>query len=202
MVDRNRDALSPDPVKPGIRTARLAAGVVLALAAPQALFAASNLGSGCDSVARVLQSVDIPVETLTVDIVDHMPEDHGVLDPVIGHEHDPTAPLLFLTPRVAHIMQDVFSDTDRATDGAEPEATPMERVRRIMLAVNAAAKAQAPQSVPAASTAASTAGGDGDAGAETDSGGDPMGSSGPLTETFYDVDTLPRFQQRMYRNDI
>lgn len=199
MVARNRNAISPDPGKAGSRTGIVAAGALLCLAAPHTLFAASSLGSGCDSiasVARELQSVEIPFETLTVDIVDHMAEDHGAIDPVIGHEQDPTAPLLFLTPRVAHILQDVFGDTD----AAEPEATPMERVRRIMLAASAAAKAPSPQP---ASEAATAGGGDGDvaAGVEMDPA-DPGVSSGPLADTFYDADTLPPFQRRMYRNDI
>lgn len=193
MGDRNRDAIFPDRGRPDTRAGILAAAVLLCLAAPQTLLAAASLGSGCDSIARELKSVEIPVGVLTVDIVDHMVEDHGALDPVVGHEHDPTAPLLFLTPRVAHILQDVFGDADTA---AEPAATPMERVRRIMLAANAAAEAQAPEA------AAASADGESDARAEMNSGGDPSVSSGPLTETFYDVDTLPRFQRRMYRNDI
>jgi hypothetical protein len=154
--------------------------------------AAAGLGSGCDNIARDLKSADIPVEKLTIEIVDHMAEDHGTAGPVIGHEQDPTAPLLFLTPRVAHILQDVFGDTETA----QVKATPTERVRQIMLAASAAAKAEEPQ--PATNAPVS---GGGDATTEFDPA-KPALSSGPLTETFYDVDTLPRFQQRMYRNDI
>jgi hypothetical protein len=164
-------------------------GALLCLAAPHA--ARAGLGSGCDSIARELKSAEIPVETLTIDIVDHMAEDHGAVDPVIGHDQDPTAPLLFLTPRVAHILQDVFGDAE-----AKTSLTPAERVRQIMLTANATAKAEAPQ----AATTAPLPGG-----ADTTTEFDPAESaisSGPLTETFYDVDTLPRFQQRMYRNDI
>jgi hypothetical protein len=68
----------------------------------------------------------------------------------------------------------------------------MERVRQIMLAAKTAG--------PQPSAEAANAGG-GDTATEYDTTEQPV-STGPLTETFYDVDTLPRFQKRMYRNDI
>ena len=193
MVDRDQHAGSPDPGKPVVRTGAFLVGTLLCLAAPHVALGAAGFGSGCDTVARELKSAEIPVESLTADIVDHMTEDHGAADPVIGNEQDPTAPLLFLTPRVAHILQDVFGDAETP----KAEATPMVRVRQIMLAANAAAKTTE-ASQPA--TKAPLSGG-GETAAEFD-GTEPAISSGPLTETFYDVDTLPRFQQRMFRNDI
>ena len=193
MVDRDRESLSANPGKTVARTGAFVTGALLCFAAPHVALAAAGLGSGCDSIARALKSAEIRDETLTIDIVDHMAEDHGSIDPVIGHEHDPTAPLLFLTPRVAHILQDVFG-----TETADVKPTPMERVRQIMLTANAAAKAQAPQ--PAMKAPVS---GGGETATEFDAAAaEPAISPGPLAETFYDVDTLPRFQQRMYRNDI
>lgn len=165
------------------------AGAFLYLAAPHVALGAAGLG--CDSVARELKSAEIHVETLTIDIVDHMAEDHVAMDSAIGHEQDPTAPLLFLTPRVAHILQDIFGHD---TEAPKVKATPMERVRQIMLAAKTATAA------PQASAEAANAGG-GDTAPEYDATEQPV-ASGPLAETFYDVDTLPRFQQRMYRNDI
>lgn len=196
MVDRDRDPLSPYPGKPA-PTGAFLTGALLCLVAPQIALAAAGFGSGCDSVARALKSAEIPVETLTVDLVDLMTEDRGAADSVIGHEQDPTAPLLFLTPRVAHILQDVFGDDTETTETPKAKATPQERVREIMLAANAGARAEAlPQ--PATKTSRS-AGGDS---ATKFDGSEPAIAPGPLTETFYDVDTLPRFQQRMFRNDI
>lgn len=193
MVDRDREALSASPEKPVVRTGTFLAGALLCFAAPHVALGAVGLGSGCDSIARQLTSTEIRDEILTIDMVDHMAEDHGAADAIIGHEDDPTAPLLFLTPRVAHILQDVFGDTETA----DAKPAPMERVRQIMLAANAAAKAEALQ--PA--TKAAVTGG-GETAAEYDAAAEPAISPGPLVETFYDVDTLPRFQQRMYRNDI
>lgn len=202
MVDR--DALSPDPGPdpgtPGLRTSVFVAGTFLLFAAPHAALAAASLGGSCDMIARELKSVEIPVETLTVDIVDHMSEDHGAADSVIGREQDPTAPLLFLTPRVAHILEDVFGDAQSDPEpSSQPGLTPTERVRQIMLATNAANKAQGLE----ATTTPSAGGGDGaaDRGADFDATR-PAISSGPVTEAFYDADALPRFQRRMYRNDI
>lgn len=193
MVDRDRDPLSPYPGTP-VPTGAFLTGALLCLVAPQIALGAAGSGSGCDSVARALKSVEIPVETLTIDPVDLMTEDHGAADSVIGHEQDPTAPLLFLTPRVAHILQDVFGDD---TETPKAKTTPKERAREIMLAANASAQAEAlPQPVTESSRSAG-----GDTATEFD-GSEPAISPGPLTETFYDVDALPRFQQRMFRNDI
>lgn len=195
MVDRDAHA----PELAGARATRTrrapvrAPAIVLAgallIAAPQAtLAAAALLGGNCEAVARDLRSIQIPVETLTIDIVDHMSEDHGAVDPVVGHEQDPTAPLLFLTPRVAHILQDVFGDAEM----------PTEQVRQVMLAANDAAEAETP-----AAPDASGGGSNGREKAVTDfDPADPAIVSGPLTETFFDADTLPRFQRQMYRNDI
>ena len=193
MVDQDREALSPDPGKRDVRrTNAFVAGLLLSLTAPHVALGASGLGSGCDTIARELKSAEIPVETLTIDIVDHMAEVHGTVDPVIGRDRDPTAPLLFLTPRVAHILQDVFGDTE----APKAKATPTERVREIMLAANTAGKAEAPQTA-----AGAPASGGGETTTKLDAA-EPAISPGPLSKTFYDVDTLPRFQQRMYRNDI
>lgn len=174
-----------------MRTGTFLASILLCLTAPHVALGAAGLGSGCDSIARELKSGEIPVETLTIDIVDHMTENHGAIDSVIGHDQDPTAPLLFLTPRVALILADVFADTE-----TEARATPIESVRKIMLAANSAAKAEASQAATKGPVSVGA-----DRATELDAP-EPEISSGALTGTFYDVDTLPRFQQRMYRNDI
>lgn len=197
MVDR--DALSPvvTPAarKRGIRTSVCLVGSLLFVAAPPAVFAAATLGDSCNgSVTRALKSAEIAVEALTVDVVDYASENPGAFDPVVGHAQDPTAPLLFLTPRVAHILEDVFDDAG----AADTEARLTERVPRLMLVPNAAARTQTPQQP--AEEGSNAAGGA--ASEETATDFDTAISSGALPETFYDADTLPRFQRRMYRTDI
>jgi hypothetical protein len=138
-------------------------------------------------VARDLQSNDITAELLTVAIVDHMTEDHGATAPVGQNAEDPSAPLLFLTPRVAHILQDVFGDTEAHAVSA------VERVRRIMLAADAATRVESPPE---------SAGGGGDAVNDSLPDFESVILSGPMTETFYDNENLPSFQRQMYRTDI
>jgi hypothetical protein len=71
-------------------------------------FAAAHLAGSCDKMGRNLQSPDIgPAAIELVDLSD-----------VSGSDEAPdnltksVAPLLFLTPRVASILQDVFGDGD------------------------------------------------------------------------------------------
>ena len=64
----------------------------------------------CDQIARNLTSLEVTVEALSVDLVDHVATE---LDPDgFAAESDTTdtmAPLLYLTPRVATILRDVFA---------------------------------------------------------------------------------------------
>ena len=206
MVDRGGAAITPDSEAPAvrIRTSVLAGALVLAFAASPAVLAAPGVTSGCETVARALKSSEITVESLAsdlaIDIVDHMPENQGAADPVIGHAHDPTAPLLFLTPRVAHILQDVFGDdANNDANPAKPAGlSPMERVRQVMVTASAAARALPQSASPAA---VGRVGGD-DTGSPTVSSDGTHDLYDGFTQGFLDVDTLPRFQRRMYRNDI
>jgi hypothetical protein len=81
--------------------------------------AASSSRDPCDQVGRDLQSLEVPVYSLTVDMIDHVP-----IDPVAISEQsadaDPVAPVLHLTPRVTNILRDVFGP---ATEGLLPETT-------------------------------------------------------------------------------
>ena len=108
--------------------------------------AATNSVVPCDQVGRNLQSLDVPVNTLPLDVVDHAPLDTADLDePRV--ESESAAPILDLTPRVKNILRDVFdmsdeelaedtpplpsssplADSDEASDEAEPIEVEVER---------------------------------------------------------------------------
>ena len=84
--------------------------------------AASSAVVPCDQVGRDLKSLEVPVEALTVDAVDHVPTDHNAVDPAAIDEEsavtDSVAPILYLTPRMTNILRDMF--------GAAPEDLPPE----------------------------------------------------------------------------
>lgn len=80
--------------------------------------AAARSSVGCDKVAHDLQRLDI--DTLAIEVVD--------LSDVSGSPEKPdeladsVAPLLFLTPRVATILENVFGDSEdaEAADQSQP----------------------------------------------------------------------------------
>lgn len=186
-----RDFPSPDAAR---RTTRLLAGVIfgiLFLAAQPALaVAAARVVPSCDRVARDLQSADVLVDSLKVEIVDHMTEDHGATDVTPGlSTGNATAPLLFLTPRVVHILEDIFGDAVTA------EISPDEPAHKSLLTASAS-----PQNKPDPGIEAPATGGNSSDEASPDIESAVL--SGPMTETFYDADTLPHFQRQMFRTDI
>jgi hypothetical protein len=72
--------------------------------------AAAHAAVGCDRTARELQSLDVgQLRVAVVDLSDvsGSPESDNLTESV--------APLLFLTPRVASILEDVFGDSDDNT---------------------------------------------------------------------------------------
>jgi hypothetical protein len=99
---------------PGISA--LAAALMLSAPAQ----AANNLVNPCDQVGRDLQSLEVPVDELTVDVVDHATTDAVTLDEQAA-DADPVAPILYLTPRVTNILRDVFGTTPEELPRAEPE---------------------------------------------------------------------------------
>ena len=89
----------------------------LPLCAAALMLSASALGANgarmpCDEDGRALKSLDVPVEALTLATVDHVPIDRNAANPdVIETETRVTnsdAPVIYLTPRVASILRDVF----------------------------------------------------------------------------------------------
>ncbi len=73
--------------------------------------AASNSVVPCDQVGRNLQSLEVPVDTLPVDVVDHTLIDPDSLDEAL-FDSDSAAPILNLTPRVTNILRDIFGTTN------------------------------------------------------------------------------------------
>ena len=96
----------------------LAAALMLSATA----LAASNSVVPCDQISRNLKSLEVTVEALTVDAVEHGPIDRRAVDPnaidAESHLTDAEVPILYLTPRVTNILRDVFGVTteDRPSD--------------------------------------------------------------------------------------
>ncbi len=84
--------------------------------------AASSTVVPCDQISRNLKSLEVPVDALTVNAVEHIPTDRHAVDPnasgAASHLPDAEAPILYLTPRVTNILRDVF--------GAATEELPAE----------------------------------------------------------------------------
>lgn len=159
---------------PARRTARLLPGVagclaLLAIGWSSPGHAAARTSVGCDKVAQELQSLDI--DTLAIEVVDlsdvsESPEKSDELA-------DSVAPLLFLTPRVATILEDVFGETEEpgaAVDDAntiQPTQTKDAKAPTSPVADNVERDIETPES--------------------------PMYENAAI---------LPRFQRQMYRTDI
>lgn len=107
--------------------ATLAASAYFALVA--AAFGANNPIAPCDHVARDLQSLEVTVNDLSIDIdLVPGPVENSLADALEASSlpQDTTAPMLYLTPRVATILEAVFDSTatapDSEPDGEEGEA--------------------------------------------------------------------------------
>jgi hypothetical protein len=74
--------------------------------------AASNPVVPCDQIGRNLQSLEVPVDTLPLEVVDHTPIDPDRLLDEALVESDSATPVLDLTPRVTNILRDVFGASD------------------------------------------------------------------------------------------
>ncbi len=74
--------------------------------------AASSSLVPCDQVGRDLKSLEVPVNSLTLAVVDTAPMNPVAADPDAIDEQtavtDSVAPVLYLTPRVTNILRDVF----------------------------------------------------------------------------------------------
>ena len=89
--------------------------------------AASNSVVPCDQVARELKSLEVPVNALPVDLVDHAPIDPDVLYEPRTDTASAT-PVLNLTPRVTNILRDVFGATNEELveeTPSQPSSSPL-----------------------------------------------------------------------------
>jgi len=109
---------------------------VIGLASASIALAANSNPTPCGDVAKDLQSLDVTAHEFSVDAIDHVP---SVADEVINDTEftsDSAAPLLYLGPRVASILDAVFADDPElpaveegtapriAEDAPEPEMAP------------------------------------------------------------------------------
>lgn len=128
--------------------------------------AAAHAAAGCDKTAQDLKSLDVDHLRLeAVDLSEVSPESPDTLS-------ESVAPLLFLTPRVASILQDVFGDSDAvrsAEDAVAVKSAPEE------------------QEEPASSPVVDNA---------------PGGAEPAVSPMYEHAAILPRFQRQMYRTDI
>lgn len=81
--------------------------VVLMLSAT--VQAATNAVLPCDQVGRDMQSLDVQVDELTLDRVDHAPVDPNIVD-VQPVSSEPVAPVLNLGSRLSKLFRDVFGE--------------------------------------------------------------------------------------------
>ena len=143
---------------------------LLAMAWSSPGLAAARTSVGCDKVAQELQSLDI--DTLVIEVVDLSDVSQSPEEP--DELADSVAPLLFLTPRVATILEDVFGETD------EPEAA-VEHAKTTR-------SAQTKQAKPATSPVVDNA--------------NAPDMDAPASPMYENAAILPRFQRQMYRTDI
>ena len=138
--------------------------------------AAAHAAVGCDRSAQALKS--LAVDSLRIEVVDLSDALSNALSDVSGSPEssdnltESVAPLLFLTPRVASILEDVFGDSDGARQVAKPP-------------VKADPEPRKPASSPVVDNASAED--------RTEPAASPM---------YEHAASLPRFQRQMYRTDI
>lgn len=141
-----------------------------------AAFGATSFETDCDEVSRDLQRLEITMDELEVDAVDHMAVTEDVVD---RQSLDTTeaavgaaAPVLYLTPRVATILREVFGTS--VDDGTGQEAN------------------EAPAELPVAEESEAD-----------DVAADPESAELTAPVTLIDQsEELPQFQRQMFRKDI
>ncbi|MEX0976361.1 MAG: hypothetical protein WDZ50_04620 [Woeseia sp.] len=158
----------------------------IALGACNVALAAPGWSASCSSVAQQLKSVDIAPQQWAVERVDLITTDTDTIDDFderTTNTASPATPLLFLTPRVANILENIFAESSDAPT-AVSEAVPT-------------AVAAGDDSATRRQDSADTVG---DAADLHDL--DYAIQHGAMRESMYNIDSLPRFQRPMYRTDI
>ena len=124
------------------RSATLGAALAATLLTTSATFAASSPVAPCDEVARDLQSLNVTVSDLSVNVDRRAVKPEGNLPASLQDEappQDTAAPMLYLTPRVANILETVFDNTTKAPPAdsqgdaadAPPENSPSDAQSRL-----------------------------------------------------------------------
>ncbi len=190
MFDRAFNRLTPacpaGSTTAPLRALSVALAGFMALGLCNVALAAPGWSASCNSVTQHLKSVNIANHQWAIERVDLMTtETHTVdaLDERTASAAGPAAPLLFLTPRVANLLEDIFADAGDLPTAAS-DAVPM----TVVAGEDSATRRQ--DSADAA----------GDTSDLTDL--DYAIQHGAMRESMYNNESLPRFQRPMYRTDI
>lgn len=150
-----------------------------ALAAPSIATAAKNAGKDCNGNLTDLHSLEMSVEALTINVVEHLPTDTSAdfresLDPMDANVRA-AAPTLSLTPRVASILDQAFSTGSGDSGAKAAESKPEDQTSPLAdsSAGHPGIKISADEAAPVADEVAAD-----------------------------DEFDNPRIHERMYRNDI
>ena len=138
--------------------------------------AAAHLAAGCDKMAKNLQSADVDRPAIELVDLSNVSESEDAADNLT----ESVAPLLFLTPRVASILENVFGDRDEDITADRALAAGPETPAR--------QKANIEQAEPATTPVVDN------------SSGSRLGQ--PVSPMYEHAAILPRFQRQMYRTDI
>jgi hypothetical protein len=190
VSDNAFNRLSPASLA-GSRTSPLRALCVtlvgsMALGLCDVALAAPGWSASCNSVTQHLKSDHISSPRWAIERVDLITTETNAVDALderTARAADPAAPFLFLAPRVANILEDIFADTGDVP-AAHGEAVPM---------VVTAGEDSATRRQESAEAS-------GDASDLTDL--DYAVRHGAMRESMYNFESLPRFQRPMYRTDI
>ena len=164
----------------GSRQVQLLAILLLSVICCAKALAATSPITACDRTTD-LQSLEVPVNDLSAIVVGHVvadpdERDDAILD-VVSAQGESPVPILDLAPRVAVILQDIFSAVAIETSPSDLQEKP--------LLIKSAAKGELPLSPVA-----------GDA-----SQADPSELTAPVSG-IEAVDTAPSIQRKMFRTDI
>lgn len=164
----------------GSRHLQLLAIVVLSVLCCATALAASSRITDCDRLAD-LQNLEVPAYDISAIAVGHTVADPDEPDDasldVVPAQIPSEIPILNLTPRVAVILQDIFSAVTIESPSSQPKETP--------LPIKSAAKGELPLSPVADDVSPS----------ESPELADPVSG-------IEDVDVAPSIQREMFRTDI
>jgi hypothetical protein len=140
--------------------------------------AAVNALTSCDQVAREMQSLEVVADPLVAVLVDLSDLEQSPEDSVRSPET--VAPLLFLAPRVASILDDVFGDSEfaDADQTADDAASAQGRDQHSLNEKEREATSPVAGNVSSSDV------------------------SQPPSSLYEQAAILPRFQRQMYRTDI